>query len=159
MGKIFLIFLRHSTDRWEVVIEQNDSLKCFMEVFMSYSKIIIVSDDPVVVHRGQEFAQTLGVQCEVQTPGYSQGMPSLTSGNSPVGGNVLPFPGMQSSVHASQVATINDLEAQAIEKAIQSFRGNLTEAAKALGIGRATLYRKVKLYNIDPSQARRRRAA
>ena len=127
---------------------------------MSYSKIIIVSDDPVVVHRGQEFAQTLGVQCEVQAPGYSQGMPSLSSGVSPINGsNVLQFPGVQSSGQSSQVATINDLEAQAIEKAIQSFRGNLTEAAKALGIGRATLYRKVKLYNIDPSQARRRRAA
>ncbi len=127
---------------------------------MSNSKIIIVSDDPVVVHRGQEFAQTLGVQCEVQAPGYAlQGMPSLSSGTSPLGGNVIPFPSSQHSMQGSQVATINDLEAQAIEKAIQSFRGNLTEAAKALGIGRATLYRKVKLYNIDPSQARRRRAA
>ena len=127
---------------------------------MSYSKIIIVSDDPVVVHRGQEFAQTMGVQCEVQAPGYSHSIPSLSSGASTVGGgNVIAFPGVQNSVHSSQVATINDLEAQAIEKAIQSFRGNLTEAAKALGIGRATLYRKVKLYNIDPSQARRRRAA
>ena len=75
-----------------------------------------------------------------------------------MGSNVLQFPGAQQS-SSSSVATINDLEAQAIEKAIQSFRGNLTEAAKALGIGRATLYRKVKLYNIDPSQARRRRAA
>jgi DNA-binding NtrC family response regulator len=152
MGKIFLIFFKKSSDRLGVGYS--------MEVFMSYSKIIIVSDDPVVVHRGQEFAQTLGVQCEVQAPGYAQqGMPSLSSGSNPLGGsNILQFPGVQQA-QGSQVATINDLEAQAIEKAIQSFRGNLTEAAKALGIGRATLYRKVKLYNIDPSQARRRRAA
>jgi DNA-binding NtrC family response regulator len=54
---------------------------------------------------------------------------------------------------------MNDLEAQAIEQAIHAYRGNLTEAAKALGIGRATLYRKVKLYNIDPSSARRKKAA
>lgn len=132
---------------------------------MPYSKFIIVSDDAVVIHRGQEFAQTLGVQCEVQSPGYSsQGMPSLSSGNSPLNtaNNVLQFP--NGGVNAmgnqnSSVSTINDLEAQAIEKAIHSFRGNLTEAAKALGIGRATLYRKVKLYNIDPTQARKRRAA
>jgi len=126
---------------------------------MPFSKLVIVSDDPVVIHRGQEFAQTLGVQCEVQSPGYqSQGTPSLSMGSSPLNtpSNVLQFPGNQNN---GQVATINDLEAQAIEKAIHSFRGNLTEAAKALGIGRATLYRKVKLYNIDPSQARRRRAA
>ena len=126
---------------------------------MPYSKLIIVSDDSVVIHRGQEFAQTMGIQCEVQSPSYSlSAAPILTTGNSPVtnvpANNVVQFP----SGHAG-VATINDLEAQAIEKAIISFRGNLTEAAKALGIGRATLYRKVKLYNIDPSQARKRRAA
>lgn len=131
-----------------------------MEVRMPYSKLIIVSDDSVVIHRGQEFAQTMGIQCEVQSPSYSlSSAPTLTSGSSPVTSvpmnNVVPFPGNS----ASGVATINDLEAQAIEKAIASFRGNLTEAAKALGIGRATLYRKVKLYNIDPSQARKRRAA
>ncbi len=40
-----------------------------------------------------------------------------------------------------------------------AFKGNLTEAAKALGIGRATLYRKVKQYNIDPSAARKKKAA
>lgn len=127
---------------------------------MPFSKLVIVSDDPVVIHRGQEFAQTLGVQCEVQSPGFSsQGMPSLSAGVSPLStpSNVLQFP--QGGSNNGSVSTINDLEAQAIEKAIHSFRGNLTEAAKALGIGRATLYRKVKLYNIDPSQARRRRAA
>lgn len=130
---------------------------------MAFSKFIIVSDDPVIIHRGQEFAQTLGVQCDVQSPSFSSSsVPSLSAGsgqNNSVS-NVLPFPGagMTSSSNGA-VATINDLEAQAIEKAIHSFRGNLTEAAKALGIGRATLYRKVKLYNIDPSQARRRRAA
>lgn len=129
---------------------------------MPYSKLIIVSDDSVVIHRGQEFAQTMGIQCEVQSPSYSlSSAPTLSTGSSPVttmpASNVVPFPGAVSSNNG--VATINDLEAQAIEKAIASFRGNLTEAAKALGIGRATLYRKVKLYNLDPSQARKRRAA
>ncbi len=126
---------------------------------MAFSKLIIVSDDPIIIHRGQEFAQNMGVQCEVQSPGYTSGMPSLSSGSNPLttASNAIQFPtGVNSN---GAVSTINDLEAQAIEKAIHSFRGNLTEAAKALGIGRATLYRKVKLYNIDPSQARRRRAA
>lgn len=133
---------------------------------MSDSKIIIVSDDPVVIHRGQEFAQTLGIQCEVQGPGYSLGaVPNLSSGTSPVNlpSNVVPFPSPNAQASGQQnggrVEKINDIEAQAIEKAIHAYRGNLTEAAKALGIGRATLYRKVKLYNIDPSLARRRRAA
>lgn len=93
----------------------------------------------------------------------SAGLPSLSFGTNPVEnrGNVLPFPGTQNSgsVVDKQVSTMNELESQAIENAILQFRGNLTEAAKALGIGRATLYRKVKQYQIDPSVARKRRAA
>ena len=94
----------------------------------------------------------------------SAGLPSLASGNYPVEGrtNVLPFPGVSqnSGNHdSSKVSTMNELESKAIENAIVQFRGNLTEAAKALGIGRATLYRKVKQYQIDPSAARKKRAA
>ena len=83
----------------------------------------------------------------------------MASGTSPVGdgGKVLQFP--NNVEKDGSVATINDLESKAIENAIHTFRGNLTEAAKALGIGRATLYRKVKQYNIDPSSARKKRAA
>jgi len=72
--------------------------------------------------------------------------------------NVIPFPGSQGQ-EATKVQTINELESVAIENAIHQYKGNLTEAAKALGIGRATLYRKVKQYNIDTSIARRKRAA
>lgn len=92
----------------------------------------------------------------------SVGLPSLSFGNNPIEsrGNVLPFPGVQNTSSVDkQVSTMNELESQAIENAILQFRGNLTEAAKALGIGRATLYRKVKQYQIDPSVARKRRAA
>ena len=52
---------------------------------------------------------------------------------------------------------MDDIEAKAIENAIVQYKGNLTEAAKALGIGRATLYRKVKQYRIDPSMARKKK--
>ena len=48
------------------------------------------------------------------------------------------------------ILSMEDMEKKAIENAIISHRGNLSTAAVALGIGRATLYRKVKQYNIDP---------
>lgn len=131
---------------------------------MTQSKFIIVSEDPVLVQKAKDFAANCGMECEVQNPHSQDGFyPSLVSGSSPLeqsspfaqGSNVVPFPNNQ----ASKVSKMNELEAQAIEQAIHAYRGNLTEAAKALGIGRATLYRKVKLYNIDPSQARRKKAA
>lgn len=90
------------------------------------------------------------------------GVPALSMGTSPLttnesaGNNVVAFP-MQNQ--EGKVQKMEDLEAKAIESAINQYKGNLTEAAKALGIGRATLYRKVKQYHIDPSQARRRKMA
>ncbi|MBO8138193.1 MAG: sigma-54-dependent Fis family transcriptional regulator [Desulfotomaculum sp.] len=44
--------------------------------------------------------------------------------------------------------SLRDMEARAIEKALAYYKGNITAASKALGIGRNTIYRKVKEYNI-----------
>ena len=87
-------------------------------------------------------------------PALSTGLNPLTAESSHMG-NVVSFPNSSEN----KVQKMDDLEAKAIESAIIQFKGNLTEAAKALGIGRATLYRKVKQYHIDPSQARRRKIA
>jgi DNA-binding NtrC family response regulator len=77
--------------------------------------------------------------------------------NSDVTGNVIQFP--TATATSGNVQKMEELEAHAIENAIVQYKGNLTEAAKALGIGRATLYRKVKQYHIDPSAARKKKVA
>ena len=85
--------------------------------------------------------------------------PSLMAGSSTVEarGNIISFP---PNPHPNEnIQTMEEMEGKAIEKAIAKYRGNLTEAARALGIGRATLYRKVKQYQIDPQSARRKRVA
>ncbi|RME18206.1 MAG: hypothetical protein D6797_00900 [Bdellovibrio sp.] len=89
----------------------------------------------------------------------SSAAPVLSGGGETGGAKILPFPsaGVKADREESKVKTINELERIAIENAIYEYKGNLTEAAKALGIGRATLYRKVKLYNIDPADARNKR--
>ncbi len=140
---------------------------------MVRSTFIVVSDDPVTVHKAQQFGQQIGANVEVfstaqwrEKSGQGNEVPALAFGASTVGegGKVIQFPGNQGSNEQSadarsHVESINQLEARAIENAILAFRGNLTEAAKALGIGRATLYRKVKQYNIDPAVARRKKVA
>lgn len=136
---------------------------------MGRSTIYVVSDDYGVIERARAFGHSLGVQVDVFSPSeWDQKMQSpLAAGTSPVqsGAKILAFPSATARYaeaadqEAGKVRTINELESMAIENAIFEFNGNLTEAAKALGIGRATLYRKVKQYNIDPSAARRKRAA
>ncbi len=146
---------------------------------MPRTMVFIISDDAETAEKAKTALAPYGVTINTYGPGQwkeglensyfrsqlAVGLPSLATGTNPLEsrGNVLPFPGVASansgSVDASKVATMNELESKAIENAILQFRGNLTEAAKALGIGRATLYRKVKQYQIDPSVARKKRAA
>lgn len=143
---------------------------------MARSFVYIVSENPEVIDKakksceGQDvsFYTYSGQQWRegLDNPFFRSqlvnGIPALSTGTSPfasgdtTGNNVVAFPTQQAD---GKVQKMEDLEAKAIESAINQYKGNLTEAAKALGIGRATLYRKVKQYHIDPSQARRRKMA
>jgi two-component system response regulator HydG len=52
---------------------------------------------------------------------------------------------------APQLMTLADMERQAILGAIRALNGDKLQAAKLLGIGKTTLYRKLKEYGIaDP---------
>lgn len=139
---------------------------------MGRKMMVIVSDDSDFVMSSRAQCEARGGVCKVystaewsrmaNTPGFVHSItgdaPTVAVANE--GAKILPFPGMPSgSVVNGKVQTIDQLESDAIRQAIMNFRGNLTEAAKALGIGRATLYRKVKQYNIDPSEARRKKHA
>ncbi|MCY6957506.1 sigma-54 interaction domain-containing protein [Clostridium brassicae] len=48
-----------------------------------------------------------------------------------------------------EIVPIKILEEQSIENALKILNGNVEEAAKALGISRATIYRKINKYGID----------
>ncbi len=142
---------------------------------MSRTVMIVVSDNQESIENAKKYWE--GHDVTVQAYSSAQwregldnaffrqqlvaGIPSLISGSSPVntdvGGNVLQFP--IPTPAAAGVQKMDQLEAHAIENAIIQYKGNLTEAAKALGIGRATLYRKVKQYQIDPAAARKKKVA
>jgi hypothetical protein len=141
---------------------------------MPRTTVYIVSDDFEVTEKIKTSLSTTGATVQAYDPGQwrdglenpyfrSQllnGVPALALGSQPVDrGNVILFPIAAPAQADGKVATMDELESKAIENAIVQFRGNLTEAAKALGIGRATLYRKVKQYQIDPSVARKKRVA
>lgn len=51
-------------------------------------------------------------------------------------------------VFSKKVRNLEDLEKEAIENAIELLNGNISQIAKELGVGRNTLYAKIKKYNI-----------
>ena len=142
---------------------------------MSRTVMIVVSDNQETIEQAKKYWENHDVTVQAYSSSQwregldnvffrqqlTAGMPALISGNSPVtsdlSGNVIQFP--TPSAPVSSVQKMEELEAHAIENAIVQYKGNLTEAAKALGIGRATLYRKVKQYHIDPAAARKRKVA
>lgn len=52
------------------------------------------------------------------------------------------------------VRPLADIEIEMIKLAIEHYRGQMSEVARRLGIGRSTLYRKLKEYGIDPDSGR-----
>lgn len=148
---------------------------------MSKTLCIVVTDNPQHVEEAKGYWQDHDVTFQSFTSSqWKEGLvqpqfrdqislgnpPSLHAGLRPLpsdvnaeGGDGNPNNVLAFRTPDSRVQKMDELEAKAIENAILQYKGNLTEAAKALGIGRATLYRKVKQYQIDPSMARRRKAA
>ncbi len=143
---------------------------------MARTMVVLVGDESRAMRKNQDheprdgmhgsrvYPKRMGKKSERSkfTQPHDGEVPALSVGMNPIteGAKILQFPQPSlSSDDDKKVRTINELESIAIENAIHEFGGNLTEAAKALGIGRATLYRKVKQYNIDPSSARKKRAA
>ena len=49
---------------------------------------------------------------------------------------------------------LGEVQMDTIRQALYSMNGNISRVSKALNIGRATLYRKIKDYNIDLSDIR-----
>ena len=66
---------------------------------------------------------------------------------------VTPFLGRQGMVTlldgGGEVRTLEDIERDLLRYAIAHYRGNMTEVARRVGIGRSTLYRRIKELGLD----------
>ena len=50
---------------------------------------------------------------------------------------------------SKEIRKFEDIEREVLEQTLRASGENMSRAAKSLGIGRATLYRKAKKYNLD----------
>jgi DNA-binding NtrC family response regulator len=65
-------------------------------------------------------------------------------------GTVMPAPGALSLLDASgEMRPLDEIEAEAIRFAITHYRGQMSEVARRLRIGRSTLYRKLDSLGLD----------
>ncbi|MDX5594690.1 sigma-54 dependent transcriptional regulator [Pseudovibrio sp. SPO723] len=76
-----------------------------------------------------------------------------TEARSAFDSSTAPFGFMRSIDDHGHVRTLEDAELELIRLAISHYGGRMTEVAKRLGIGRSTLYRKLKEYGLDDKSA------
>ncbi|MCG8561813.1 MAG: sigma-54-dependent Fis family transcriptional regulator, partial [Hyphomicrobiales bacterium] len=73
-------------------------------------------------------------------------LPSTISVPSSEGRDALGIPALNDS---GEIRPLEDIEADMIRLAIGRYRGHMTEIAKKLGIGRSTLYRKMREIGLE----------
>lgn len=104
----------------------------------------VESNDMVAMEKIKSFAKSIGVKVEDE--------PILLAS-----GKVLQL--APKATAKDGLRTLSEIEFEAIVNTVKACRGNLTEAAKTLKIGRATLYRKIKEYGIKGQSSREEKAA
>jgi DNA-binding NtrC family response regulator len=73
-----------------------------------------------------------------------QGSPALPAGS--------PY-ALSATDGAGHIRKFEELESEIIRMAIARYDGHMSEVARRLGIGRSTLYRKLKEFGLEPSEA------
>ena len=135
------------------------------------SILIFISDNQNSIYNLKQWSYNHGYQVKIFTSSQWKNGISNPKFLEPFGGTkspqplstgqVLPFPLKNQQKQPRQkasVPTIREMQRRVIKETIDKFQGNLTKTSVALGIGRATLYRKVKQYNIDLSHMRKKKA-
>ena len=69
-------------------------------------------------------------------------------------GDAKPSASCKALDERGNVRSLADIELEMIKLAIEHYSGQMSEVARRLGIGRSTLYRKLKEYGIDPDNGR-----
>tara|TARA_R110002020_G_scaffold316361_7_gene531516 strand:+ start:3180 stop:4775 length:1596 start_codon:yes stop_codon:yes gene_type:complete len=82
-------------------------------------------------------------------------MPETAEPATPAG---LGLPAVNAVTLDGEVRPISEVEEELIRFALSFYRGQMSEVARRLGIGRSTLYRKLKDYAIDPDNPGREAA-
>ncbi len=112
----------------------------------------------VVLAEGDELTVTEFPQIASYVGGYQLRIPSLPAPRAEASRaseivrveirdpNVLPL-----LADNGEMRKLDEIEAQALRFALTHYRGQMSEIARRLGIGRSTLYRKMKEYGLDES--------
>ena len=127
----------------------------YRAVVMSETDQLGVADFPQAAAQSQALSESHGTHVEplVIAPGFHSTAPAMISGNEiPIA--PLPTAGMLAMLtNAGEIRPLEQMETEIIRFAISHYRGQMSEVARRLKIGRSTLYRKLDEAAGDDSPA------
>ncbi len=87
-----------------------------------------------------------------EAPALVEGMPAAAMS---VQAGAAGYVGIPALTERGDVRSLEEVEADMIRLALGRYRGSMTEAARRLGIGRSTLYRKMREFGLDARSSSR----
>jgi DNA-binding NtrC family response regulator len=125
----------------------------YRAVVMSETEELGVADFPQAAAQSQAIPDSRNIHGEplIIEPGLHSTVPAMISGSEiPIA--PLPSPGSLAMLtSAGEMRSLEEMEAEIIRFAISHYRGQMSEVARRLKIGRSTLYRKLDEAAHDPA--------
>jgi DNA-binding NtrC family response regulator len=120
-----------------------------------FPQVAAATDQPTVAMPPHTVSETSADSEPVAAPPPYQTRPAGLQPPAPQPGfeQTAPFGFMRNLDREGHVRKLADIEEELIRAAIHHYSGRMTDVAKRLGIGRSTLYRKLKEYGLDESGA------
>lgn len=106
-----------------------------------FRAVILCEGDTLQPH---DFPQISGIMPEIANLPEVAAQPAVANDAAPVAGS-----GPVAVVEEGEVRSLSDVERDLIAYAIEHYAGHMSEVSRRLGIGRSTLYRKVREYGLE----------
>ena len=116
----------------------------FRAVVLCDGSVLDVCDFP-------QIAAAMGLEAAAAAPasGGASASGEMSSGLAPALPQGAPY-GLSAIDEAGHIRKVEEMESEIIRMAIARYEGHMSEVARRLGIGRSTLYRKLKEFGLEP---------
>lgn len=110
-------------------------------------RAVVLSDGDYL--KPEDFPQISGLAPELDAPAPAQGAETLAGQVAGMAANAPDLGPVEIMDEGGHLRSLEDIERDLIEFAIETYAGRMSEVARRLGVGRSTLYRKVREYELD----------